>query len=107
MKTITNALFALGLAAGCANVPVHAPGELKADATADGVSLTWNTSSAGQLRVERSDGGKPYVVVTTLSGDTKAYTDAGDHAGSRYRVLAFDENPHGGTYTRSVAIAAK
>lgn len=107
MKTITKTLFAVCLAAGCANVPIHAPGSLKADVTEDGVKLTWNDTSAGQLRIERSDDGQPYVAVTKLTGDTTEYLDAGDHTGARYRMLAYDENPHGGTFSKSIAVNTK
>jgi hypothetical protein len=103
MTTIRYALLALGLTTlGCANVPIGSPKAVAATTTSGDVLVKWDDSNATQYRVERATNGGTYAAIATVTGDTAQYSDAAAPEGSRYRVLAFDDDPRGGTYSKTV-----
>jgi hypothetical protein len=107
MKITHTTLLALGLFSfGCANVPIGSPKGVAATDTGVGgnILVKWGDSNATQYRVERTDDTGLFKPIATVTGDTAQYEDTAAPSGSRYRVLAFDDDPRGGTYSKAVAV---
>jgi hypothetical protein len=105
MKITQSMLLALGLLSfGCANVPIGSPKGVAASGTSGNVLVKWGDSNASQYRVERSENGGLFTAIATVTGDTAQYADSAAPDGSRYRVLAFDDDPRAGTYSKAVAV---